>query len=820
MTTRVKLFVAAMLVAAGWCAWMSASFPSHDWIRFAVYLTAILLSSSLKVAMPGGDRTMSVNFPFILLGIVQLSPIQAIALGAISVFAQCRIKVLKPFTLMQIVFNVANVTTSTTVAWFCFAFLVKHHVELAPALAIAATSYFFANTIAIAFVVGWSSEEAPAALWRREFPWYLPFYLVGAALAAVAHLISLRYGLTTSLLLIPVVYTIYRAYRTQIKAVQDRQVHLEETEALHFRTIEGLAMAIEAKDHNTHEHLLRVRVYVSEIGKSMGLSESETQALLTAALLHDIGKLAVPEHIINKPGKLTPEEFDKMKIHPVVGAEILERVRFPYPVVPIVRSHHEAWDGSGYPDGLVGEQIPLGARILTVVDCFDALASDRPYRKALPLDKAMELVKSKAGSQFDPQVVAILEKRFIELEALASHTQDGLAPLNTEITVWRGAAPGAGFQESNGGATAPSEGDVGSTAEGGPFTPVESLNLIAAAGQEAQALFEMSEVLGNALSPDEMISMMSSRLHRLVAFDCFAVYLKDNESLSACHMDGDGAHCFSDVRIPLGEGLSGWVANCGKAILNGNPKVEPNYAVGAASAIQMNSALSLPLREPNGEIFGALTIYSAAVNAFNRDHLRMLEAIEAKFSLSLRNVLHSHTEEKDEKIDFVTKLPNIREFFLDVDEELTGARRSKDTLGIVVWDLGFVKEVSDTRGRRTADLLLRSIANGFRECCRSTDIVARSGGEEFVFLLTDVDAVTCTVPLDVLKRSLRKACADFDIDMDLSTSLGTAFYPADGEAAEELLGLAYRRMYLQKSMHHAVIPDTYQKTPTPMAAVA
>src|SRR3989440_6539273 len=121
----------------------------------------------------------------------------------------------------------------------------------------------------------------------------------------------------------------------------------------------------------------------------MKVGHEEMEALQAASLLHDIGKLAVPEHIISKPGRLTPEEFEKMKIHPVVGAEILERVQFPYPVVPIVRAHHEKWDGTGYPSGLAGEAIPIGARILSAVDCLDALASDRQYRRALPLDQAM-----------------------------------------------------------------------------------------------------------------------------------------------------------------------------------------------------------------------------------------------------------------------------------------------------------------------------------------------------------------------------------------------------------------------------------------------
>ena len=349
MPNRVKALIVLMIVAGTCSVVWATRFPGHTWIRFAVYLVAVLLSSGMKVAMPKGDGTMAVNFPFILLGIVQLSPGQAIALAALSVIAQCRIRVIKPFTFVQIAFNVANVITATALATLTFLSAARIGTELAPALALAATTYFFANTIPVALVIAWSKGEAPLTLWRREFPWYLPFYLVGAVLAAVADLISVRFGWTTSLLLVPVIYTIHRAYRAQMAMVRDRQIHLEETEALHLRTIEGLAMAIEAKDHNTHDHLVRVRMYVAEIGVELGITELEMQALMTASFLHDIGKLAVPEHIINKPGKLTPDEFEKIKIHPVVGADILERVRFPYPVVPIVRSHHEAWDGSGLP---------------------------------------------------------------------------------------------------------------------------------------------------------------------------------------------------------------------------------------------------------------------------------------------------------------------------------------------------------------------------------------------------------------------------------------------------------------------------------------
>src|ERR1700738_2834942 len=247
---------------------------------------------------------------------------------------------------------------------------------------------------------------------------------------------------------------------------------------LHLRTIEALALAIEAKDHTTHDHLQRVRVYAIEVAKELGVTPVEMEALHAAALLHDIGKLAVPDHIINKPGRLTPEEFEKMKIHPIVGAEILDKVAFPYPVAPIVRAHHERWNGEGYPDGLKGEQIPIGARILAAVDCLDALASDRQYRRALPLHEAMASVAAEAGKSFDPAVVKVLERRFLDLHQIACANMPSAAHDESffERIVERGPSPGAGFAMDRSRRANPSD----------------FLSSIASARHEAHTLFELS----------------------------------------------------------------------------------------------------------------------------------------------------------------------------------------------------------------------------------------------------------------------------------------------------------------------------------------
>lgn len=630
----------SLYAAAGHPALEATGRPTIEWMHFLVYLAAILLSSGMKVEMPKSDGTMAVNFPFILLGIVQLSPLQVVVLAISSVVAQSRVRVIKRFTLIQTIFNVANVTTATVLAWLTYegSLRLVHH-EVAPALAVGATVYFVANTVPLGLILALESGTPFLRQWFQEFPWYFPFYLVGAILAATADFIGAKFGWLTSMLLIPMVYTVYRAYIAQMAIIRAREQHIVETEALHLRTIEGLAMAIEAKDTNTHRHLLRVRVYVSELGKAMGLDDAQMKALVTASFLHDIGKLAIPEYILNKPGKLTPEEFDKMKIHTVVGAEILERVRFPYPVVPIVRSHHEAWDGSGYPDGLKGEEIPIGARILTAVDCFDALASERPYRRALPLDEAMAIVKKGAGSQFDPKVVRLLEERYVELEEMANQARDSMAPLHTDLVISRGLAPAAGFAPETGGRSSAEPArrpaaavprDCGATA-----TPSDG-------GPEARDLLELILKLESSPTAREAGELLAGHLRSVVPFDCVAVYRKENELLVTEFMGGPYVHAFSGAPIPIGEGLSGWIAMNRRPIVNGNPTVEPNLVAGSGMFTTNSSALSVPLSDVNDVLLGVLTVYSSRYAEYSKEHLRNLQAIQPRFSLLLRKQREAH----------------------------------------------------------------------------------------------------------------------------------------------------------------------------------
>ncbi len=531
-----RAYIIATAVTACACLGLSGwHWVSHDPVKFVCYLIATVLASSFKVVLPSAQGTLSVNFLFTLLGIVDLGLPETLLIVLASTLGQAFLRRKQQVKPVQLVFNWAQLTVSSTLAFVAYQ-LVATRVLHAPgplALLVAAVTYFACNTSAMSAIIGITENKPFNKVWIDNYLWSFPYYMVGAAIAGLINFLNKHIGWQSSLLVLPPIYLMYRSYRLYLGKLETEKKHAEQVSNLHLRTIEALALAIEAKDENTGEHLQRVRVYATELAKELGLSEDETEALKAASVLHDIGKLAVPEHIISKPGRLTPEEFEKMKIHPIVGAEILEQVHFPYPVVPIVRAHHEKWDGSGYPYGLIGEAIPIGARILSAVDCLDALASDRQYRKALPLDEAMKKVASEAGTSFDPRVVEILRRRYIELEKMATEQPLQATPkLSTDIKVERGSAPAAGFAES---AVAPLNNSPGSN-------PTARISSAQRAGHE---IVEIHRKNTNTVGLEDILSLLSVRLKRLVAHDSMAVYRLEGDNLVPAFVSGENLRLFS-----------------------------------------------------------------------------------------------------------------------------------------------------------------------------------------------------------------------------------------------------------------------------------
>ena len=789
LNRHAKAFISVLAVAAA-CSFTVAAVQWHqeNALYFLLYLVVTTAASALKIKLPGVDGTMSVNFLFILWAVKGMSLGEALLLGIAAVVVQSFWKRSKRIQPVQFIFNLSQLTVAITGAFGVYHAGINSVFRGASPLALmaAAISYFLLNTVATSLVISFTEQKKAIAIWRECYFWSFPYYLVGAAIAAAVGQFSDRIGWQTAVVGMPAVYAIYRSYHLYLSKLETEKKHVEEIAGLHLRTIEALALAIEAKDHNTHEHLERVRTYAMALADDLGVPNEEKEALRAAALLHDIGKLAIPEHIISKPGKLTPEEFEKMKIHPIVGAEILKEVDFPYPVVPIVRSHHEKWDGSGYPDGLRANEIPIGARILGAVDCLDALASDRQYRRALPLDEAMACVASEAGKAFDPDVVKALQARYIELERMAVEcSPQGRTRLSTAIKVERGEAPAAGFQRS------------GEEASDRFSARRRFLSSIAAARQEGHMLFELTHELGNSLSLKDTVSVLSTRLKQLVAYDSIALYLVHNDVLHAEFARGTNEDLISSLEIPFGEGLSGWVAQNGRPILNGNPSVEPGYLNDPTNFSSLRSGLAVPLEGASG-VLGVLALYASEPDAFTSDHLRIVQAISSKLGLVLENSLKYRDAEASANTDALTGLLNSRALFTQLEKELGRCRREGTSLAVFLCDLDQFKSINDQFGHIEGNKLLIAFAELLRQACREYDCVARMGGDEFVVV---APAASVELVLDMAERISSVGVAAgrrMNEAVKLSVSVGTAFYPADGERAEQLLTEADHRMYRRK----------------------
>ena len=782
---------------------------SQDPMRFACYLVVAVLASGLKVQLPGIDGTMSVNFLFILLGVLELSLPETLVIGCTASLAQSVWQLRGRLDPVKVLFNVAGMMANAS----ALTFLTYHSLSgrfgsnKPILLMMSALVFFFANTLPISIVIALTEGKSSRKVWSECYFWSFPYYLVGAAAVGLVGIVNRSAGWQTSLLVLPLIYWVYRSYRLYLgrleaekERVEVEKRHVEQIASLNMRTIEALALAIEAKDHTTHTHLQRVRTYAVDMAKELSLGEEQIEALRAAALLHDIGKLAVPEQIINKPGKLTPEEFEKMKVHPLVGAEILERVAFPYPVAPIVRSHHERWDGSGYPEGLAGESIPIGARILAAVDCLDALASHRQYRPALPLGEAMAKVKEKAGTWFDPQIVAILESRFVELERMAQMSEDTqvMTGLSRTVRVERGLAPAAGFER-----TEPTH---------GPIENADFLSSIASARQEAQTMFELSQDLGVSLSLSETLSVLSMRLRRMIPYDSIAVFVNRNGWLLPELVSGDNFRALSSLKIRVGEGLCGWVAENSRPIVNGNPQVEAGYSVDSGKqTTQLQSALVVPLEGLNG-VVGVLAMYQANRDAFTPDHLRILLAVASKVALSVENALKYQQAESSATTDYLTGLPNARSLFVHLAQEVARCRRMKTSLAVLVCDIDGFKQINDSFGHLEGDKLLREFTTRLKDVCRGYDYVARMGGDEFVItapgLTPDAGKEKAERLNQAAIESGRQVCGREVITL----SVGMAFCPEDGFDVERLLAEADRRMYSMKQIHHAEAAEREEKS--------
>ena len=611
-------------------------------------------------------------------------------------------------------------------------------------------------------------------------------------------------------------YRFYRANRTLAGELVKERRRAQEMGELHIATIEALALAIDAKDQTTHNHVARVEVYACALARTLGMPEVDMQALRTAALLHDIGKLGVPEHILAKPGPLTPDEFQKVRMHPQIGADILGAVPFPYPVAPLVLHHHERWDGRGYPAGLKGEEIPLGARILCLVDYFDALTSDRPYHKPLPIDQAVELIQSEAGKALDPKIVEafvhILPEARAQVESIATR---GLRPrtLSTPGTLGTPgthSTPGtSGTQGTPDSEAAPVSGTPRAVASerGSVFED------IAVAHREIYALYEMAQTMGTTLGVSETMGRIATNLSRVVPFSACSLFLysEDDDSVQCRFTSGTDAELFQGLVMKGGQGLSGWVARNRRAIVNGRPSADLHAAGLLETTTTLESALVSPLVSGN-TVIGTLAVYHTAPSFYGDDHRRLLDRVCEQASAVIRNAIVFDQTHEASLTDALTGLPNTRFMFRHLTRELARAQRLGAESALLVLDLNGFKDINDTFGHHVGDRALREVANVLRTTIRPYDVCARYAGDEFVIVLAGCNHEEAENKrlelLEAVKRIVFEPMSGQAVP--LSISAGAAVFPHDGDTYETLLAAADRRMYGDKTTRRRETPRHHE----------
>ena len=784
-----RVYVASVIVAGA--VVMAICLPLADFtnqpVLFAALVAIASVSAALKVTLPltTHGSTMSVSYAVDFAALLLVGPHETMIVAAAGAFCRYHINTRERNPPYRTLFSMAALVLTVEGAGLALHWLTDPAAAasvstIARPLVGAATAYFLLNTGLIATAIALSTAQPIPATWQANFLWSAPSYFVGAGTAAIAATLVTKTGYWFAPLGFAPIYLTYRTYKVYMGRIEGEQRHVQQTSDLHLATIEALARAIDAKDQNTQMHIRRVQMYAAAMAKSVGLSPAAIQGVKTAALLHDIGKLAVPEHILSKPGPLTQEEFQKIRIHPEVGAEIIAAVPFPYPVAPIILSHHERWDGKGYPQGLKGEEIPIGARILTIVDYFDAVTTERPYHKALSHESALGLLKHEAGRALDASLVNV----FVEiLPALLAD-----ADAEERALLAAGVAP---LSEASGSTAA-------AHAPGGPAP--NAFENIAMAHREIYALYEIAQSMGTSLGVADTMALVSSKLTKIIPWSGCSLFLatSDGETLKCRYAAGVDAPQLMNATLKVGEGLSGSVARSRRTLVNADPAVSFD-AVGVKTT-RLNSAIVVPLYF-NDAFIGCLALYHTEKDRYSEDHRRLIERVGEQAGAVLHNAIVFEQTQEDSLTDPLTGLPNRRSMFVHLSRELLRAERLKSQVALIVMDIDGFKGINDSYGHHVGDHALREVSLALQGALRPYDLCVRYAGDEFIIVLTD-----CSREAAEAKRlELQHRVSQINVEVRpgklvrLAVSAGVSMSPHDGTTYEMLLAEADHRMYRDKA---------------------
>ena len=754
-----RFYVAAISVLGGAALAVSAAAVKPEQLLVLAGLMVLTLAaSSIKIVLPlgRGASNLSLAHTINFLSLFVVGAPATVCVAALSAAVQCTFRTNGATPPHRVVFSIASLALTVWISALPLPWALGADpgsvASLLRAVAIVAPLYFAINTGLVAVAVAFSTHQTAVHVWQRNFVWSAPSYLVGAVLAAAATVAWERGFITWLLLLAVPLYLLFRSYDTVVARLREEQEETRRAMDVQLATTEALALAIEAKAGCTPAHVRTMQKYAAVLAEAAGLSDADIQAVRNAALLHDIGNMAVPEHILAKPDKLTPEEFERVKIHPRVGADILRDVPFGAPVAELVLCHHERWDGMGYPRGLRGEAIPIGARILSIADVFSTLQTERPYRAGCFSESdAVEIMRKLSGSSLDPALVDLL-----------------LARLQTSAV-----SGGENIEAAD-----------------------RALLEISDAHREEQILYEIAQALGSSLGVDDAMALIRDKVNRLVPFVTCALFLGDDERGFECrYAHGPGT-----------EALLKWTPKTWSELSIRLPACADGRAGRGEDLVAV-----LPCRLlQGGRLIGALAIYHTVPGCFSDEHRRVLGRVSEQAAAVIHNSTRYEQTRHESQTDALTGLPNRRSFERQLRAGLVRAVTAQNSASLVMLDLDKLKEINDTYGHEAGDRALRAIGQVLRSTVRETDLSARFAGDEFVVVLWD-----CS-PEHEQRRiaELQMAVAAYPFEprpgvlAQLSISAGCARFPAHGMTLNELLTAADERMYRDKAARRARLVST------------
>jgi diguanylate cyclase (GGDEF)-like protein/putative nucleotidyltransferase with HDIG domain len=774
-----------LLAAVAATATMLFQVQSWDWVELLLLGILACAAGQLKLNLPGTPQSVSLSILPIAAAIASQPSVLVFAVATAGLLFDWLLNRRKGQAGSPLVMELAGVAIATLAACSVF----RHALEAVGlgsflALAFAVGAYFVAASGISAVLLGLESDVAPWTVWKSNHFWTVPLYLLAPVAVAASRVILQSSGLIEILSGLFAACFVALYLKIYFKRLAERESRAQALDQTQQRAIETLAEAIDTKDGTSAGHLQRVKRHARLLAESLGCPEHDIRTLELAAVLHDVGKVGVPDYILRKPSRLTQHEFSAIASHATIGAEIISRAKFPQPVEQIVLAHHEHWDGTGYPRGLKGEDIPLLARVLTIVDCFNALLTDRPYREAMTIDQAVEVVREERGKMFDPRVVdafllslpRLRDELRRELEAERRLASQDLESVET----WR------------------DETAAGSSAAHSIQRQV--LQRLALIPDQLVAFYDILNNLGADLNFDKSIKECLQILKRTIPYDKAGIFVLEQGQYVLLQAEGLPDHCLSRMALPAEHGVVAQAAATRLPVVADAPPSEMVDGRVPRYLDDLRSSVVTPL-VIDEQVVGVLVLGSVEPGTFTQQHGEFLSLIMPKLATSVMSSRALQKVYLEAETDEMTNLPNARAAFRKLDSELKRAERQGQTVAVLYMDLDGLKPVNDSYGHAAGDKLLLDIGRNLRAHLRSYDFLGRVGGDEFLAIVPGIAKDGLDAKVTAIKKTLasKPIMVTEGVYLRPKISVGAALFPVDATESEELIYLADRRMYRDKT---------------------